>query len=848
MGVSRKPRADRVWGLRTVRSVLGDVGEYTARTAELVVAEPAAAAGGGPSPGQRRIPDEDLPVDVRQAVQEAPASARDALREAYVQCLDGKQELQEQLETLRKSRRLGPMTSLDGGGTLRKDPREAGPGMPPRKGSRHERAMRNFQKFEKKWASVERDLSQKSGRDPQDLVMERGNEFRHKKEILEHVNLSIPLQERHGADQWSMSLRDSWTRYVPVGNIFSGLFCPVEDKPGAAELEIIRHHPPQAQRELDAERTASLQPAYMTFGMVARTMMVARELKSRGRGWEDSEWLRQKMTQYKHKMDKVLPHAPETEGLEVEGRGVEDGLESFAFGDVTLQEVEEMLAATNKEAWDAIKDDRAEKHATSFFHDKAASTLGSAMEEALRPEEKLKGPHLELSTKRVAIECLRGRTGRGSVSMNNTGTTTLHYKWTRVEEDLLLGANGGVGYHRFYNSDQSGELLPGESREVVFSFRSGPPGAFREKWTLSTFPETPLGEGIVEVVAAAVAEDGQELQRRNMALRLETSHRNRVVTEQLERLIADIPEAEEVPPPAETDPNWAHFTASNLSSDPAVYFSEKGWRAFQALWGEVANAHQRMGTRSGGGEGEPATDAALENGGAEWDGIVLSLESSLRVLEEAVGPAPADEPPQVADAEGEAEGEGDTSSNDGGDNGGAEARATVGELRARFSSLVDTSQLPEHRRDILSRAACVALLQAADQIEAAMEEQSGDLAAIEEAATVPTEEAPTDGAEPGEEEREEPAAGAAPSLAEKREEVLDKTLERVFSAFVGTVGRLDGAMERDSSAVATVIAGRLRGLSDMASRESADAESILWDTYDLNRRLSHLGLMDVEFK
>ena len=316
--------------------MLGDVGGYTARTAELVVAEPAAAAGGGPSPGQRRIPDEDLPVDVRQAVQEAPASARDALREAYVQCLDGKQELQEQLETLRKSRRLGPMTSLDGGGTLRKAPREAGPGMPPRKGSRHERAMRNFQKFEKKWASVERDLSQKSGRDPQDLVMERGNEFRHKKEILEHVNLSIPLQERHGADQWSMSLRDSWTRYVPVGNIFSGLFCPVEDKPGAAELEIIRHHPPQAQRELDAERTASLQPAYMTFGMVARTMMVARELKSRGRGWEDSEWLRQKMTQYKHKMDKVLPHAPETEGLEVEGKGVEDGLESFAFGDVTL--------------------------------------------------------------------------------------------------------------------------------------------------------------------------------------------------------------------------------------------------------------------------------------------------------------------------------------------------------------------------------------------------------------------------------------------------------------------------------------------------------------------------------
>ena len=36
-----------------------------------------------------------------------------------------------------------------------------------------------------------------------------------------------------------MSLRDSWTRYVPVGNIFSGLFCPVEDKPEGGEVEIV---------------------------------------------------------------------------------------------------------------------------------------------------------------------------------------------------------------------------------------------------------------------------------------------------------------------------------------------------------------------------------------------------------------------------------------------------------------------------------------------------------------------------------------------------------------------------------------------------------------------------------
>ena len=67
---------------------------------------------------------------------------------------------------------------------------------------------------------------------PGSVVQTVGTPCSDKKEILEHVNLSIPLQERHGADQWRMSLRDSWTRYVPVGNIFSGLFCPVLTAPG----------------------------------------------------------------------------------------------------------------------------------------------------------------------------------------------------------------------------------------------------------------------------------------------------------------------------------------------------------------------------------------------------------------------------------------------------------------------------------------------------------------------------------------------------------------------------------------------------------------------------------------
>lgn len=39
-----------------------------------------------------------------------------------------------------------------------------------------------------------------------------------------------PLYEKHGEEYWMMSLRNLGIRFVTVGNIFSGLFCPVREE------------------------------------------------------------------------------------------------------------------------------------------------------------------------------------------------------------------------------------------------------------------------------------------------------------------------------------------------------------------------------------------------------------------------------------------------------------------------------------------------------------------------------------------------------------------------------------------------------------------------------------------
>lgn len=57
-----------------------------------------------------------------------------------------------------------------------------------------------------------------------------GNEWRQRVETIEEIIASRPLCDRQlGADQWQMSLRDAWERWIPLGNVFSGLYTAVYD-------------------------------------------------------------------------------------------------------------------------------------------------------------------------------------------------------------------------------------------------------------------------------------------------------------------------------------------------------------------------------------------------------------------------------------------------------------------------------------------------------------------------------------------------------------------------------------------------------------------------------------------
>ena len=141
-------------------------------------------------------------------------------------------EAARQKELEKTQKRLGRMTIAD-----------------QLKAKRHETAMANFQKYQKKWDSWKKNMGKKLNKDPDSLVVAHSEAYRSKREEYALVTAAIPtFLKFSGNAYWTMSLRDGGERMLQVGNVFSGLAVP-EKFEDAVHPEIVlvpgRTHPKQ---------------------------------------------------------------------------------------------------------------------------------------------------------------------------------------------------------------------------------------------------------------------------------------------------------------------------------------------------------------------------------------------------------------------------------------------------------------------------------------------------------------------------------------------------------------------------------------------------------------------------
>ena len=650
-----------------------------------------------------------------------------------------------------------------------------------------ERALDHFDRQEAEWSAVQQALAKEFNKEPSELVMERHQDFRERREENDMLHLAVPAERRRGSDQWAMSLRDNWTRFVPVGNIFSGLFCPVPERPQAEEVELVRRP------------------------LAAKPKVPRSEVKTH---WSNDATFKAKKKQYARQISELVGHLPDHDdarGLQVTGVSVEAALSAMGESVVTLAECEAELEQYHPSGWEAVCKARAALAEQAQARAAAAAIAAQAEATALRLRGLVEGPAAELDTPRVCVACGAHESSRATFELANAGTTVLYFAWDELEPVAVPGVTrsravsslafasgqGGAGSALTLNADE-GSLLPGERRTFTVAFRpDGHAGCFSRRWALRTHPPLPTvakGGAAMTVHARGIsrARDTSVLERAEVCAHLDAAERKAAVGEALDAIISAVGVRASSSVQQEVERNDGEsaderaFLASNAGVRPQFYYTPSLHADCAALVEDCAAAARAAsaaaldnaeGTEGAiAAEGEPSEDdeVGVSTGGA-WNSSMASLEGAITEAE-SCGVA--------ADA--------------------------LGTLQARLGALRSRTVVPPHRRAVRLVAMYEALCGVAEAIAAAGEGARAEAEVMEKKGEGPepgaegaegVEAAEGDeGAEGAESDSERAAAIDAERydalLSERAREAVGAGATAFESLFDELVGSLAGELDR----------------------------------------------------
>jgi 3-phosphoglycerate kinase len=384
---------------------------------------------------------------------------------------------------------------------------------------REKRALVRWQKAQKDWKTFQRNISRKLGKREDDLVMVRSEEYRLQMEEYDMIHKATPVYERHGPAYWLMSLRDEGTQYVPVGNIFSGLFCPIKNNPKPQGLQVRRPGKvPDAPLVKDSE-TGEMRPM---------------------RTWQDSGPLQKRKRELGRQLRELRPHDLQAEasaGLHIIGQ---DLIQWAANSSDAFFEKEEARISRDEQQ-DAKGDYWADVDGDGDLDLVRAdpdAEVGPKMEMWMQGAGEPSGSSPGVDN-RLFFEGTIGKEVQSSLEVRNPGDTALYLRWRKVpnEAPIDVGSESAGGdIQRFFCHSADIPLLPGEIKTIVFSCKTEMEGVFYEKWQLTTTPSLPTAIPQVTLRAAIVRADGNVMARRG----LETAVQHNLVLTSIKALVREI--------------------------------------------------------------------------------------------------------------------------------------------------------------------------------------------------------------------------------------------------------------------------------------------------------------------
>ncbi|OWZ05381.1 hypothetical protein PHMEG_00022540 [Phytophthora megakarya] len=374
---------------------------------------------------------------------------------------------------------------------------------------RQQNALRKWRQMSCDWETFKAQAARRLGKAPQELVMSRTSAYREQREMYDVLQKARPLNDKVGEDVWLVSLRNEGTRYVPVGNIFSGLFCPIRESTKLG---------PRVRRPLDYQEHRLHDTSRPMSKLEKRSLDLLARKKWRLR--------RQLELLEPHEVDRSSTShlVVQTTDLFAWASGAtnepniddEDNAFVGAFSAGVDETPHGQRHCSNAEP---ISPMPTTKEENQFMGPSLQITHVADGDEVLGSIPENDGilvgnsPEVCILPLRLSFYTVVGEQEQRSVAITNDGNTIVHYQWWRAPfEDGNAELTMHMRGHRTRKEEQElerlwttsvsklwGTLLPQETKQFVFTFESSKAGMFLERWLLDADPQPRIRLGMAGV-------------------------------------------------------------------------------------------------------------------------------------------------------------------------------------------------------------------------------------------------------------------------------------------------------------------------------------------------------------
>ncbi|NXW89989.1 MYBPP protein, partial [Alopecoenas beccarii] len=286
--------------------------------------------------------------------------------------------------------------------------------------------------------------------------------------------------------------------------------------------------------------------------------------------WDKSPFLKHRQQELKSVLEELDFYKPDLDGLEVIGKGQ-------PFASVSTEPLPHSTTAEESETLDPLKE---------YPDVVPEAVLGPSLVFCGQPARWIDGTASRRDdigiAARLTFETLAGEKAESSLTVSNDGTAAIWYDWLRLPQKIPSRETKWRRIPWFYFDTRSGVILPGETRQFVFIFKSERAGIFSESWEFRTHPLL-LGGALLQVTlwGIAVYEDKLADLREKLESDLAARVGAAVVKESLKEFLVRIRTPERTPSPVD-----AYVTEEELFQwkNPKLHYHHRVVQQLHELW------------------------------------------------------------------------------------------------------------------------------------------------------------------------------------------------------------------------------------------------------------------------